>query len=191
MTVDKLSPKQQLFVHEYLVDMNATQAAIRAGFSKKTAYSQGSRLLKNVEVQKALDEAWREKIRRADITADDVLRLITRAAYARLDDFVDWKQREDGDDLGLRLKDPDELGVDTELISEITEDVREFPTGMKERTRKIKLVNKEAMIRLLATHFGLTETKVKLDVTTSLADVLAQAWALERGGDNGDSSSGS
>ena len=47
--------KQQRFVEEYPVDRNATQAAIRAGYSKKTAYSQGQRLLKNVEVAKAIE----------------------------------------------------------------------------------------------------------------------------------------
>lgn len=187
-----LTRKQQLFVHEYLVDMNATQAAIRTGFSEKTAYSQGSRLLKNVEVQRALEEAWRAKIRRADITADDVLRLITRAAFARLDDFVDWSQSEnpeEGEAFGMRVKAPDELGVDTELLTEISEEIREMPSGVRERSRKVKLVNKESMIRLLADHFGLTEKKLKVDVTTSLSDVLSKAWSMEAGAADGDGSS--
>ena len=52
-----LTPKQQRFVEEYLVDLNATQAAIRAGYSKKTAEFQASRLLRNVKVQKAISKA--------------------------------------------------------------------------------------------------------------------------------------
>ena len=51
-----LNDRQGLFVSEYIKDMNATQAAIRAGYSKKTAYSQGQRLLKNVEIKKAVDD---------------------------------------------------------------------------------------------------------------------------------------
>ena len=51
-----LNDRQQLFVTEYVKDMNATKAAERAGYSKKTAYSQGQRLLKNVEIKKAIDE---------------------------------------------------------------------------------------------------------------------------------------
>ena len=47
-----VTPRSIDFVDEYLVDLNATQAAIRAGYSEKTAYSIGQRLLKNVEVQK-------------------------------------------------------------------------------------------------------------------------------------------
>ena len=49
-----MSPKQQRFAEEYVIDHNATQAAIRAGYSPKTAYSQGQRLLKNVEVAEAV-----------------------------------------------------------------------------------------------------------------------------------------
>ncbi len=52
-----LTPRQARFVEEYLLDLNATQAAIRAGYSKKTAYSQGERLLRNVEVAAAVAEA--------------------------------------------------------------------------------------------------------------------------------------
>lgn len=51
-----LTDKKRRFVSEYLVDQNATQAAIRAGYSKKTAYSQGQRLLKNVDVKAAVDD---------------------------------------------------------------------------------------------------------------------------------------
>ena len=47
----KLTPKQKRFCEEYLIDLNATQGALRAGYSPKTAYSIGQRMLKNVEVQ--------------------------------------------------------------------------------------------------------------------------------------------
>ena len=52
-----LTPKQEAFVQEYLIDLNATQAAIRAGYSEKTANEQGSRLLANVKIAKAIAEA--------------------------------------------------------------------------------------------------------------------------------------
>lgn len=68
-----LTPKQKAFVDEYLVDLNATQAAIRAGYSQKTAYSMGQRLLKNVEVQEAVQEAKQERAQRTEITQDYVL----------------------------------------------------------------------------------------------------------------------
>lgn len=70
----KLTDKQQRFVDEYLLDLNATQAAIRAGYSEKTAYSQGQRLLKNVEAQKAIQEAKRKRVERTQIDSDFVLK---------------------------------------------------------------------------------------------------------------------
>lgn len=71
--MQKLSPKQEQFCREYLVDLNATQAAIRAGYSPKTAYSMGQRLLKNVEVQKAVQSAMDERSKRTEVNADYVL----------------------------------------------------------------------------------------------------------------------
>lgn len=68
-----LSPKQQRFVEEYLVDLNGTQAAIRAGYSAKTAEQQGSRLLRNVQVSTALTEAKTKRSERLAIDADYVL----------------------------------------------------------------------------------------------------------------------
>lgn len=68
----KPTPKQTRFVREYLIDCNATQAAIRAGFSKKTAYSQGQRLLKKVEISAAVDKAQTAQSKRLQVTADDI-----------------------------------------------------------------------------------------------------------------------
>lgn len=68
-----LTLMQAAFVREYLVDLNATQAAIRAGYSKRTAYSQGQRLLKNVEIQKAIQAAISKRAEHTDITAEKVL----------------------------------------------------------------------------------------------------------------------
>ncbi len=64
-----LTPRQERFVEEYLVDSNATQAAIRAGYSKKTAYSQGHRLLKNVEVAEAIMEGRASVAEEASVSA--------------------------------------------------------------------------------------------------------------------------
>lgn len=68
-----LTDKQELFAHEYIKDLNATQAAIRADYSEKTAYSQGQRLLKNVEIQARVQKLYTERIKRVDIDADYVL----------------------------------------------------------------------------------------------------------------------
>lgn len=69
----KLNDKQQRFVLEYLVDLNATQAAIRAGYNGKTAYSQGQRLLKHAEIQTALQEAQQKRAEKVGLDAEWVL----------------------------------------------------------------------------------------------------------------------
>ena len=68
-----MTDRQNVFVQEYLKDLNATQAAIRAGYSQHTAYSIGQRLLRNVEVSQAINSAMSERQQRTALTADYVL----------------------------------------------------------------------------------------------------------------------
>lgn len=70
----KLTDKQTAFVREYLVDLNATQAAIRAGYSERTANAQAGRLLANVGIREAVENAQAKRARRVEIKAEDVLR---------------------------------------------------------------------------------------------------------------------
>lgn len=69
-----LTAKQTRFVEEYLVDLNSTQAAIRAGYSPRSAEVEGSRLLRNVKVAKAVAEAQQARSIRTQFTADDIYR---------------------------------------------------------------------------------------------------------------------
>lgn len=82
-----LTPKQEAFVNEYLIDFNATQAAIRAGYSARTARSQGHRLLTNVDI---IEEV---KLRVADkaMTADEVLLRLADIARGDMSDFLELK----------------------------------------------------------------------------------------------------
>jgi phage terminase small subunit len=73
-----LNAKQSQFISEYLIDLNATQAAIRAGYSPKTAYSQGERLLRNVEIKTAIDARLLELDRANVATAQEVEEYLTR-----------------------------------------------------------------------------------------------------------------
>jgi phage terminase small subunit len=91
MVKDRLTHKQRRFVDEYLYDLNATQAATRAGYSKKTAYSQGQRLLKNVEVHTAIQKAQAERAERMKINSDWVLKRLVDEAEANLADLYDRK----------------------------------------------------------------------------------------------------
>lgn len=70
----RLNPKQERFVEEYMVDLNATKAAARAGYSERTANEQGARLLANVSVQKAIQAAKASRAQKVAVSAEDVLR---------------------------------------------------------------------------------------------------------------------
>lgn len=73
-----LTPKQQRFVEEYLVDLNATQAAIRAGYSAKTANEQASALLAKLSIQQAVQEQRTKVSQRVGRTIDDIMADIGR-----------------------------------------------------------------------------------------------------------------
>lgn len=65
--------KRRKFAIEYSVDHNATQAAVRAGYNERTAYSQGSRLLKNVEVRREIDSQREKQAKRVDVQVDEIV----------------------------------------------------------------------------------------------------------------------
>lgn len=69
-----LTDKQKMFCREYLIDLNATQAAIRAGYSEKTSNEQGARLLANVSIQIRISELKAQRNDRIDVDADYVLK---------------------------------------------------------------------------------------------------------------------
>lgn len=83
-----MNARQSLFVEEYLKDLNATQAAIRAGYSAKTAESQGSRLLTNVKIKKAI-KALRERIQTENIaTIVDIEEFLSKSMFGKVDEEV-------------------------------------------------------------------------------------------------------
>jgi len=81
LQVAGLTPKQERFVAEYLVDLNATAAAKRAGYSDKTAYSTGQRLLKNVEIQEAIQARRQELAQKLEITQEQVVGELAAIAF--------------------------------------------------------------------------------------------------------------
>jgi phage terminase small subunit len=76
-----LNPKQSRFVAEYLIDLNATQAAIRAGYSERTAYSIGPENLKKPEIAAAIAEGQAKRAGIVEITAEKVLRDLESARH--------------------------------------------------------------------------------------------------------------
>ena len=80
-----LTEKQKRFADEYLTDLNATQAAIRAGYSEKTARSIGQRLLTKVDIQKYIQERLKERQERAEITQEMIVNELCKLGFAEVD----------------------------------------------------------------------------------------------------------
>lgn len=85
----KLTPKQQRFVDEYLIDLNATQACIRAGYSEKTANEQGTQNLAKLSIQQAIQQAMNERQNRTQINADYVLNRLVQIDQLDIADILD------------------------------------------------------------------------------------------------------
>lgn len=85
-----VTPKQEAFAREYLVDLNATQAAIRAGYSAKTAEQQGYQLLQNSSVAAAIQEAMNQRAERTRISADAVLSELAKIGFSDIRKAVKW-----------------------------------------------------------------------------------------------------
>lgn len=161
-----LSDKQRAFVDEYLIDLNATQAAIRAGYSQKTAQEQGARLLSKVMVQAALSERMNERVRRTEITQDRVLQEIARVA------FFDPRKLFNEDGSPKRLVDLDDdsaavvAGLDVATIGNADVGVGQI--------MKYKIADKMKAIDQCMSHLGMGKTKVelsgKLDIPTDALD---------------------
>lgn len=94
MATPELTDKQQIFCKEYIVDLNAKQACIRAGYSEKTAEQQASRLLSKVKVRNEVDRLKAERENRVKLTADKVLKDIERVR----------KKAEETDQFNVSLK---------------------------------------------------------------------------------------
>ena len=137
----RLTPKQARFVAEYLVDLNATQAAIRAGYSDRHASEIGYTLIQKSTVQSAIEAAQRERSARTGVTADRVVQEIARVAFSSLRDVMTWGPA------GAQVRPDNE--ITPEAAAAIAE-IAETNTGVK-----VKLHNKVAALEQLAKHVGL------------------------------------
>lgn len=158
-----LTPRQARFAEEYLVDLNATQAAIRAGYSSKTAHSAGPRLLENVGVQAAIARAMEERSRRTALTADRVLEEIAKIA------FSDVRRLFDGEGNALRPGDLDDDTAAAIASIKVTEQRRPDGDGKAdmEQVREVRMVDKLGALNLAARHLGLLvdKSETKNEVT--------------------------
>ena len=148
-----LSAKQEKFVDEYLIDLNATQAAIRAGYSQRTAQPASSRLLSNVMVQALIQQRRKAAQKRAEVTLDEILLEYKRIAFGGMSKFL--RVTHDGDpQIDLSKCSPEDL----DLLAEAT--VEDFTEGRGEDARdvrriKIKPLDRLKALETLGKHLGL------------------------------------
>ena len=161
----KLTAKQEKFVQEYLVDLNATQAAIRAGYKAKNAYQTGAENLRKPQIAEALQEARKKQETRTQITADRVLQALADIAFADPGEY----QTVEGGELTL---------TDTERI----------PAGKRRALQGYRigkggpeavLADKLRALELLGKHLGIFEKPEEQDaggVKVSLAPEM-EDWS--------------
>ena len=154
---NKLTPKQAAFVEEYLKDLNATQAAIRAGYSEKTASSIGEENLRKPEISKAIELAKLERSKRTQIDADWLLTRLGDEAEADIADIFDatsgalkpvhqWpKIFRQGLVAGI---DVNQLTSEGTVIGEVV---------------KVKLADRNAKLKMIGEHIGVQAFKQQLE----------------------------
>lgn len=142
--IEGLNEKQSLFVHEYLVDRNATRAAIRAGYSEKTAESQGNRLLGKARVKKFIVAKTAERIERVQIDADYVLMQLGDMQQATVDQILN----EDGT-MKLAQEWPT---VWQRMINGIDVRTSTDKDGVVTVEHRVKLMNRATVMKMLGDH---------------------------------------
>ena len=135
-----LKPQHERFRDAYFILPNATQAAITAGYSRKTAYSQGQRLLNNVEIKASLAELGSKMAIKTDITQQRVILEYARIALANMTDFMTWDQD------GMKLKDSLSLTEEeVAAVAEVSQTITEHGG-----TLRLKLHDKKGALDSLA-----------------------------------------
>jgi phage terminase small subunit len=169
-----LTPKQDQFVKEYLVDLNATQAAIRAGYSAKTANEQGSRLLANAKVSAAIAEARAEVSEKTGVKIERVLQEMARLGFSDLRRVFTP---------GGNLISPEDWDDDTaaaissvKVVTRPTGETAEDGSRIVEHVHEIKLWDKNSALDKLGKHLGMfiDRGEMKLSADDTIAGLMAR-----------------
>lgn len=157
----KLTAKQQRFCDEYLIDLNATQAAIRAGYkaSKKSTFEVlGYQLLQKPSVREEIERKMAERSKRTGISQDRVIQELARIAFLNPQKLID------PDDASVR---PDATEDDLACIQSVKVKTMNGDKGYSEE-REIRLNDKMKALELLGKHLGMFKDKVEMDADLEL-----------------------
>ena len=148
-----LTKKQKRFCEEYLIDLNATQAAIRAGYSTQTAYSIGDENLKKPEIKNAIDKALAERSKRTGVNADRVILELAKLAFLNPTDVINMDEATVKGDANRD---------DTAAIASVK--VKRIPTDNGDIVeREVKTYDKLKALELLGKHMGMFTDKFKIE----------------------------
>lgn len=152
--MDVITAKQERFCQEYIVDLNATQALIRAGYSKRGANATSAGLLVKSNIASRIEVLKAERAERLGVTQDMVVKELAVMAFTSLTDVVDITKTK------ARIKGPLEVDpVKLRAISELTE-----ITNGNKVTKRIKMSDKKGCLELLGRHLGMFNDKLSLPI---------------------------
>jgi len=174
-TTERLTPQQQRFVQEYMTDLNATQAAIRAGYKAKNANVVGPWLVGKSRVRQAIEKLLAQRIARTEAAADRVLREATLFAFSDIGDY--------------HIDDQGRLQVHPSAPPGARAAVRKFDRRKKTRTFgrgknkvtateevvEIQMCDKMKALRLVSKHLGLITTRRQKQIRKLIAKLSPEA----------------
>ena len=158
-----MNAKHAQFVAEYLIDLNATQAAIRAGYSAKTAASQGERLLRNAEIATAVSDGQRKRLDSAELSATRVLEEMRRLAFSDVRDLFDEQGKLRPIHTLTREQSAAIAGLEVIIKN------AEAGDGHMDTVHKIKVWDKPRTLEMLGKHFKLLTDQIS--ITTDDANI--------------------
>lgn len=164
-----LTPRQERFCEEYVVDLNGTQAAIRAGYAESGAGVEAARLLKNANVIDHINELKTGVRRIREIRADRILNTLETIAYGDVAAFFD----EEGH-LLPRSEWPEGAHL---LVAGIEFKTVQLGEGAVEHIAKIKLVDRLKALNMLAQHKALLVSRIEVTMKDDMADWIAKSRA--------------
>ena len=163
----KLTNKQKLFCNQYLIDLNATQAAIRAGYSPKTANRIANENLTKLDIQKYIQIRMKDREKRTEITQDMVLKEFAHIAFDDIKNYLRFYTDTEGN---VRTIVKDSTTIDTRAIQEVSQG--------KDGQFKFKMYCKDNALLQIGKHLGMFADKVEMsgaiDVNNPFKDLTTE-----------------
>jgi len=184
--VAKLNARQQRFCDEYLIDLNATQAAIRAGYTEKYANTNAPKLLQNTTIQAYIEKRKQDRVERTEITQDMVLYELANIAFSNVADYAGIVEKDvmvehEGTEIPVLDNDGNPVKyrtVEPVLTADLTENQKRALAVIKKGRDgfEIKTYDKIRALELLGKHLGMFTDKVEVsgEVNNPMAELTTE-----------------